>query len=152
MLALRTFSKAYGLAALRIGYALGPAELIAEVRRTLTVLPFSVNRAAQAAAVAALADQEFLGRVRQESEERRRWFCAELDRRGYRYLPSVTNFVAVAVAASGKAQDILARDHGVLVRDTGMFGFPGHLRVSLGTEEELRTFLDALDQITAGAR
>ncbi|ARP72879.1 histidinol-phosphate aminotransferase [Streptomyces pluripotens] len=152
VLALRTFSKAYGLAALRIGYALGPAELIAEVRRTLAVLPFSVNRAAQAAAAAALADQEFLGRVRQESGERRRWFRAELDRRGYRCLPSVTNFVAVAVDASDEAQDILAREHGVLVRDTGVFGFPGHLRVSLGTEEELRTFLYALDQITAGVR
>ncbi|MEV7770864.1 histidinol-phosphate transaminase [Kitasatospora sp. NPDC086791] len=152
VLALRTFSKAYGLAALRIGYALGPAELIAEVRRTLAVLPFSVNRAAQAAAVAALADQDFLDGVRRETGERRRWFCAELDRRGYRRLPSVTNFVAVAVPDSGKAQSVLARDHGILVRDTGMFGFPGHLRVSLGTEAELLTFLDALDQITAGAR
>ncbi|MEU7041436.1 histidinol-phosphate transaminase [Streptomyces varsoviensis] len=152
VLVLRTFSKAYGLAALRIGYALGPAELIAEVRRTLAVLPFSVNRAAQAAAVAALADQAFLDRVRRESAARRRWFCAELDRRGYRRLPSVTNFVTIAVAASGAAQTVLARDHGILVRDTGVFGFPGHLRVSLGSEEELRTFLDALDQITAGAR
>ncbi|MGW1173638.1 pyridoxal phosphate-dependent aminotransferase [Kitasatospora sp. NPDC002543] len=152
VLALRTFSKAYGLAALRIGYALGPAELIAEVRRTLTVLPFSVNRAAQAAAVAALADREFLDRVRRETARRRGWFCAELDRRGYRWLPSVTNFVAVAVADSGKAQDALARDHGILVRDTGVFGFPGHLRVSLGTEEELLAFLDALDHITAGTR
>ena len=152
VLALRTFSKAYGLAALRIGYALGPAELIAEVRRTLTVLPFSVNRAAQAAALAALDDQEFLGRVRRDGEERRRWFCEELERRGHRYLPSVTNFVAVQVAASREAQDTLARDHGILVRDTGMFGFPGHLRVSLGTVDELRTFLDALDQITAGSR
>ncbi|MFI8993289.1 pyridoxal phosphate-dependent aminotransferase [Streptomyces sp. NPDC053542] len=152
VLALRTFSKAYGLAALRIGYALGPAELIAEVRRTLAVLPFSVNRAAQAAAVAALGDQEFLGRVRQDSEERRRWFCAELDRRGYRYLPSVTNFVTVAVPDSGTAQSVLAKEHGILVRDTGLFGFPAHLRVSLGTQEELLTFLDALDRITAGAR
>nr|WP_240969016.1 histidinol-phosphate transaminase [Streptomyces sp. HNM0575] len=150
VLALRTFSKAYGLAALRIGYALGPAELIAEVRRTLSVLPFSVNRAAQAAALAALADQEFLGRVRQDCEQRRRWFCAELARRGHRYLPSVTNFVAVEVAASGEAQDLLAREHGILVRDTGMFGFPGHLRVSLGSVDELREFLGALDKITAG--
>ncbi|CAM2826301.1 pyridoxal phosphate-dependent aminotransferase [Streptomyces albus] len=152
VLALRTFSKAYGLAALRIGYALGPADLIAEVRRTLTVLPFSVNRAAQAAALAALDDQEFLGSVRRDSAARRQWFCAELERRGYRYLPSVTNFVAVEVAASAEAQDVLARDHGILVRDTGMFGFPGHLRVSLGSVEELRGFLDALDRVTAGSR
>ncbi|MEO6082278.1 MAG: histidinol-phosphate transaminase [Umezawaea sp.] len=150
VLALRTFSKAYGLAALRIGYALGPADLIAEVRRTLTVLPFSVNRVAQAAALAALADQAFLDDVRRAGEERRRWFCAELDRRGYRYLRSVTNFVAVRVPDSGAAQDVLAREHGILVRDTGMFGFPGHLRVSLGTVAELRQFLDALDRIIGG--
>jgi histidinol-phosphate aminotransferase len=152
VLALRTFSKAYGLAALRIGYALGPADLIAEVRRTLTVLPFSVNRVAQAAARAALADQAFLGEVRRVGAERRRWFCAELERRGHRYLPSVTNFVTVRVPGSGAAQEILARDHGILVRDTAVFGFPGHLRVSLGTVDELRRFLDALDRITAEVR
>ncbi|MFD7624874.1 pyridoxal phosphate-dependent aminotransferase [Streptomyces sp. NPDC059851] len=149
VLALRTFSKAYGLAALRIGYAVGRADLIAEVRRTLTVLPFSVNRVAQAAALAALADQPFLDGIRTGAAERREWFYAELERRGYRYVPSETNFVAVRVEASGEAQDALAKEHGILVRDTGMFGYPGHLRVSLGTEDELRTFLDALDRFTA---
>ncbi|MFD0265297.1 pyridoxal phosphate-dependent aminotransferase [Streptomyces sp. NPDC127106] len=149
VLALRTFSKAYGLAALRIGYAVGPADLIAEVRRTLTVLPFSVNRVAQAAALAALADQPFLDGIRKGAAERREWFYAELERRGYRYVPSETNFVAVRVEASGEAQDTLAKEHGILVRDTGMFGYPGHLRVSLGTEDELRTFLGALDRISA---
>ncbi|MFJ9645714.1 pyridoxal phosphate-dependent aminotransferase [Streptomyces sp. NPDC101206] len=149
VLALRTFSKAYGLAALRIGYAVGPADLIAEVRRTLTVLPFSVNRVAQAAALAALADQPFLDGIRQGAARRREWFYAELERRGYQYVPSETNFVAVRVDASREAQDALAKDHGILVRDTGMFGYPGHLRVSLGTEDELRTFLTALDRITA---
>ncbi|WP_229859831.1 pyridoxal phosphate-dependent aminotransferase [Streptomyces poonensis] len=149
VLALRTFSKAYGLAALRIGYAIGRADLIAEVRRTLNVLPFSVNRVAQAAALAALADQRFLSEIRDGTAERRKWFCAELERRGYRYLSSVTNFVAVQVVASAEAQNALAKDYGILVRDTGIFGFPGHLRVSLGTENELRTFLDALDQLTA---
>ncbi|WP_037677753.1 histidinol-phosphate transaminase [Streptomyces griseus] len=150
VLALRTFSKAYGLAALRIGYAIGRADLIAEVRRTLNVLPFSVNRVAQAAASAALADQGFLNEIREGTAERRQWFTAELERRGYRYLSSVTNFVAVQVDASAEAQDVLAKDYGILVRDTSMFGFPGHLRVSLGTEDELRKFLDALDQLTAG--
>ncbi|MET9886688.1 histidinol-phosphate transaminase [Streptomyces sp. NPDC006430] len=150
VLALRTFSKAYGLAALRIGYAVGRADLIAEVRRTLNVLPFSVNRVAQAAALAALADQPFLSEIRNGTARRRQWFTAELERRGYRYLPSVTNFVAVQVDASGEAQNLLAKEHGILVRDTGMFGFPGHLRVSLGTEDELRRFLDALDRLTAG--
>ncbi|MEU6863880.1 histidinol-phosphate transaminase [Streptomyces sp. NPDC046876] len=149
VLALRTFSKAYGLAALRIGYAVGRADLIAEVRRTLNVLPFSVNRVAQAGALAALADQGFLRRIRESTAQRRHWFHAELERRGYRYVPSETNFVAVRVEDSATAQDVLAKEHGILVRDTGMFGFPGHLRVSLGTERELKRFLDALDRLTA---
>lgn len=148
VVALRTFSKAYGLAALRIGYAVGRTDLIADLRRTLTVLPFSVNRVGQAAALAALADQEFLGTVRRHTARRRDWFRAELDRRGHQHLPSVTNFVAVRVDDPAAAQDALVRDHGILVRDTGMFGFPGHLRVSLGTEDELRRFLDALDRLT----
>ncbi|WP_031469453.1 pyridoxal phosphate-dependent aminotransferase [Sciscionella sediminilitoris] len=145
VLALRTFSKAYGLAALRIGYAIGRADLIGEVRRTLRVLPFSVNRVGQAAALAALADQEFLGTVRKANERRRAWFGAELDRRGYPYLGSVTNFLAIRVPDSALLQRVLAREHGILVRDTGIFGFPGHLRVSLGAEHELDAFFEALE-------
>jgi histidinol-phosphate aminotransferase len=151
VVALRTFSKAYGLAALRIGYAIGPVDLIAEIRRTLGLLPFSVNRVGQAAALAALDDQEFLGTVRAATTDRRQWFCGELARRGHPYLPSVTNFVAIQVGAAAEIQDALMRDHGILVRNTGMFGFQDHLRVSLGTEDELRRFLDALDHLTAGS-
>ncbi|MCP3803135.1 histidinol-phosphate aminotransferase family protein [Allokutzneria sp. A3M-2-11 16] len=147
VLALRTFSKAYGLAALRIGYALGPAELMAELRETLRALPFSVNRLAQAAAVAALDDQEFLRQTEQANAETRTWFCDALDRRGRAHLPSVTNFVAVRVADPAVAQDRLAAEHGVLVRNAGLFGFPGYLRVSLGTREALTRFLDALDEV-----
>lgn len=149
VIALRTFSKAYGLAALRIGYAIGRADLIAEIRATLGVLPFSVNRLAQAAASAALTDQPFLNVVQLDTAHRRHWFCTELDRRGYQYLPSETNFVSVRVNDSAQLQDTLAKNHGILVRDTGMFGLPSYLRVSLGTEAELLKFLDGLAYITS---
>ncbi|MFF8729553.1 pyridoxal phosphate-dependent aminotransferase [Streptomyces sp. NPDC015171] len=147
VVALRTFSKAYGLAALRIGYAVGRPALIAALRQTLRSLPFSVNRLAQAAALSALGDRDFLDGVRRTTAERRGWFTAELDRRGRAHLPSVTNFVAVAARDAGLAQDRLAADFGILVRNAGLFGFPGYLRTSLGTQEELVRFLDALDEI-----
>ncbi|MFJ7152990.1 pyridoxal phosphate-dependent aminotransferase [Streptomyces sp. NPDC100445] len=147
LLALRTFSKAYGLAALRVGYAVGRPELVAVLRQTLRALPFSVNRLAQAAALGALGERDFLDGVRRSTAERRRWFTAELDRRGRGHLPSVTNFVAVAARDCALAQDRLAADHGILVRNAGLFGFPGYLRTSLGTQEDLVRFLDALDEI-----
>ncbi|MER5580588.1 histidinol-phosphate transaminase [Streptomyces asoensis] len=147
VVALRTFSKAYGLAALRVGYAVGRPDLIAGLRGTLRALPFSVNRLAQAAAIAALGDPDFVDGVRRSTAERRRWFVGELDRRGRAHLPSVTNFVAVAARDCARAQDRLAADFGILVRNAGLFGFPGYLRTSLGEKEDLERFLDALDEI-----
>ncbi|MFF1444533.1 pyridoxal phosphate-dependent aminotransferase [Streptomyces sp. NPDC058295] len=147
VVALRTFSKAYGLAALRVGYAVGRPELIAGLRGALRALPFSVNRLAQAAATAALGDRDFVDGVRRSNAERRRWFVGELDRRGRAHLPSVTNFVAVAARDCARAQDRLAADFGILVRNAGLFGFPGYLRTSLGEQKHLVRFLDALDEI-----
>ncbi|MBL1086710.1 histidinol-phosphate aminotransferase family protein [Streptomyces actinomycinicus] len=147
VVALRTFSKAYGLAALRIGYAVGQPALITALRQTLRSLPFSVNRLGQAAAVSALGDRDFLDGVRRSNAERRSWFTAELDRRGRGHLPSMTNFVAVAARDCALAQDRLAADFGILVRNAGLFGFPGYIRTSLGTQEDLVRFLDALDEI-----
>ncbi|MCK2244145.1 MULTISPECIES: histidinol-phosphate transaminase [unclassified Crossiella] len=147
IVALRTLSKAYGLAALRIGYAIGAAEQLSALRAAQGTMPFSANTIAQAAAIAALADQDHLAGVRASNVERRSWFCEQLDARGRGWLPSVTNFVAVAVADSRTAQDRLAAEHRILVRDAGLFGFPGHLRVSMGTPAELLRLLDALDAI-----
>ncbi|MFJ9693785.1 pyridoxal phosphate-dependent aminotransferase [Kitasatospora sp. NPDC101183] len=147
LLSLRTFSKAYGLAALRIGYAVGRADLIAGLREAQGTMPFSVNRAAQAGAVAALADQGTLARTVALTAERRAWFRAELAARGRRSLPSATNFVAVAVPDSAAAERLLAERHDILVRDAGRFGLPGFLRVSLGPTEQLERFLDALDAL-----
>ncbi|HXL91011.1 MAG TPA: aminotransferase class I/II-fold pyridoxal phosphate-dependent enzyme [Streptosporangiaceae bacterium] len=146
LLCLRTFSKAYGLAALRIGYAVGSAKLVSALRSAQECVPFSANRVALAAAAAALGDGDTIANVRTAGARRRDWFTAELTRRGLRYLPSVTNFVAVAVADSAIAERRLAQEHGILVRDAGRFGFPGFLRISLGEREELLRCLDALQE------
>ncbi len=152
LLALRTFSKAYGLASLRIGYAIGSAELVTQLRSAQETMPFSANRIAQAAAAAALADGDFIADVRAANAERRAWFTAELARRSRRHLPSVTNFVAVAVDDSASAERLLAREHGILVRDARRFCFPGFLRISLGEREHLRCCLDALQEIDDQSR
>lgn len=142
---LRTFSKAYGLAGLRAGYAIGDPDSITRMRTVQASLPFCVNRIAQAAAIAALADQDFLTEVRRENAEQRAWFTTELNRRGRGYLPSVTNFVTVEVGDSAAAADVLRRRHAILTKDAGAFGLPGYLRVGLGTRTELCALLDALD-------
>ncbi|MFJ3306323.1 pyridoxal phosphate-dependent aminotransferase [Streptomyces sp. NPDC086549] len=147
VLALRTFSKAHGLAGLRIGYAVGSAGLVGRLREVQGSMPFSVNRAAQAAAVAALADRDHLERVRQGNAVARERFRADLAARGRRALPSVTNFLAVPVPYSARAERLLERDHGILVRDAGRFGLDGHLRISVGEAAHLDRLLDALDTV-----
>jgi histidinol-phosphate aminotransferase len=151
LLSLRTFSKAYGLAGLRVGYAIGAASVIERLRRVQQTIPFSVNRVAQEAAIAALADGAFLEEVRRRTAAQRAWFCAELDRGGHRYLPSVTNFVTVAVPGSAAAERALETEHGILARDTGRFGLPDHLRVSLGATDDLRALLEVLEGLAPGA-
>ncbi|MCX4918656.1 histidinol-phosphate transaminase [Streptomyces sp. NBC_00687] len=147
VLALRTFSKAHGLAGLRIGYAVGDADLVARLREVQGTMPFSVNRAAQAAAVAALADREHLEQVRSGNTAARERFRAALAARGRHALPSVTNFLAVPVGDSARAERLLEDDHGILVRDAGRFGLAGHLRISVGPAGHLDRLLDALDAV-----
>ncbi|MFJ8547048.1 pyridoxal phosphate-dependent aminotransferase [Streptomyces sp. NPDC093586] len=147
LLSLRTFSKAHGLAALRIGYALGSRDLVAALHAVQGTMPFSVNAVAQAAAVASLADEAHLAHVTGENARRRTWLRGELQRRGRRSLPSATNFLAVAVSDSAAAERRLAEEHGVLVRDAGRFGLAGYLRVSLGPVPDLARFLGAVDAI-----
>ncbi|OIJ62743.1 pyridoxal phosphate-dependent aminotransferase [Streptomyces mangrovisoli] len=147
VVALRTFSKAHGLAGLRIGYAVGDAGLLARLRDAQGTMPFSVNRAAQAAAVAALADRAHLERVREGNAAARERFRAELAARGRLALPSVTNFLAVPVPDSAEAERLLERDHGILVRDAGRFGLAGHLRISVGEASARSRLLDALDAV-----
>ena len=145
LITLRTFSKAHGLAALRIGYALGSAELLRRIRVAQGAMPFSANRIAQETAITALDDTGHIRQVRERNAARRDWFCAQLAARGRSFLPSAANFVAVSVSDGKVAQDTLERDHRILVRDAGLFGFPGYLRVSLGAPEHLTRLLDVLD-------
>jgi histidinol-phosphate aminotransferase len=152
MVALRTFSKAYGLAGLRIGCAIGRPDLIARVITVQETMPFSANRVAQAAALAALDDPGHVDSVRERNAARRDWFTARSRERGYQPLPSVTNFVTLPVPDSAAVEARLAAEYGILTRDTGRFGLVGHLRVSLGERDDLIRLLDALDALEAQTR
>jgi histidinol-phosphate aminotransferase len=141
VVALRTFSKAYGLAGLRVGYAVGSRLEIAAVRTAQRVLPFRVNRLGQVAALAALEDTGCIERVRAETAQRRRWFTEILRAKGFWVHESETNFVTVAVEDPTGLASTLRDAHGIAVRDTSDMGYPGHVRISLGEKAELERVL-----------
>lgn len=146
---LRTFSKIYGLAGLRIGYALGPAEVLAQMEAVRP--PFNANAVAQAAALAALEDPDHVASDITRNRSERSFLTSELKRRGYAVTPSMANFVLfdVPIAARDVAS-ALARQ-GVLVLPATGYGLPNSLRVTVGTHEEMELFLAALDA-TLGSR
>ncbi len=143
----RSFSKAYGLAGLRIGYGAAQPSLIAAMDAVRE--PFNVNSLAQAAAAAALDDAAFLARTRQLVRDGRRYLAKELDRLKLRYVPSVTNFLLIELGpgAPDVARRLLSR--GVIVRDLSAWQLPECLRVTIGTMAENRRFITTLTQCLA---
>ena len=138
----RTFSKAYGLAGLRVGYALAHASVADVMNRVRQ--PFNVNSIALAAAAAALGDMEFVARSYAENLQGLQQLRGGAERLGLDYIPSFGNFLTIRV---GKAQDIFKRllRRGVIVRPVGgPYELPEHLRVTVGTEAENERFLAAL--------
>ncbi len=145
----RTFSKAYGLAGLRVGYAFAHPQVADMMNRVRE--PFNVNSVAQAAAVAALADGAF---VRQTYEMNRRGMAqitAGLDRMGLEYIPSCGNFISFKVGDGMKFYRRLL-ELAVIVRPVANYGMAEYLRVSIGTEAENEKFLAALQQAIGEAK
>jgi len=142
LLVLRTFSKIAGLAGLRVGYAIGAPETIDRLNRVRA--PYNVNRLGQVAAVAALEDEEHLARTRRLVIEERAFLSEELARRGYRFPPSQANFLLVRLGDADAVRSRLLRA-GLIVRDGAGIGFPGHLRIAIGTHEVNLRLLAALE-------
>ena len=142
---LRTFSKAYGLAGIRIGFALANAELIDCMNRVRQ--PFNVNSLAQVAAMAAIGDTAHLKKTRQTILKGKKYLYSALDRMGVAYLPSQTNFVLVDVKRDGwdVFQKMLKR--GVIVRDMKPYKLESYIRVTVGTDKENRKFIEALKKV-----
>jgi len=142
---LRTFSKAHGLAGLRVGYGLGPAELLAYCSRMRDT--FSVSSVAQAAALAALDDQNHVGRVVSNNAAQAQILGVGLSELGYRVVPTSANFLYCDVGedASGFAERL--RGAGVSVRPLGMWGASNCVRVSIGTPEQNQFLLSAVRKV-----
>jgi histidinol-phosphate aminotransferase len=144
---LRTFSKAYGLAGLRIGYGLMPAEIAAVLNRVRP--PFNVNLPAQAAAAAALDDDDFLAETLRVVHAGLDDLQAALTGLGLACLPTQANFIMIRLPREGRQvfEDLL--DRGVIVRPLASYGFPDCIRVSVGRPPENQRFIDALRQVLA---
>jgi len=145
LVGLRTFSKAYGLAGLRIGYGFGPSKLMDYLNRLR--LPFNVNRLAQVAARAALKDSLFLERTLKVVLTGRAWICRELERLGLSYLPSQANFILIRVDRPAREVYTAMLREGVIIRAMEEYGFPEHIRVNVGLPEENQRFLRALTKV-----
>lgn len=139
---LRTFSKIYGLAGLRVGYGVGPPELVGLLDRLRA--PFNVNALAQVAAAAALEDRAHVTRTIAGTAEGRAALAAGLTALGFRPVPSVTNFLLVDVLRDGAAVAEALLRRGVIVRPMGAYGLPTHLRITVGTAAENARALEAL--------
>ncbi|MFA7666138.1 MAG: histidinol-phosphate transaminase [Burkholderiaceae bacterium] len=137
----RTLSKVYGLAGLRIGFALAQPELTDLMNRVRQ--PFNVNSLAQAAAVAALGDSDFLERSYQLNRAGKQRLEQAFTELGLEYVPSFGNFVLVRVGDAAAVYEQLLRA-GVIVRPVAGYGLPEWLRVSIGLPEENEKFLTAL--------
>ncbi|MEM7391090.1 MAG: histidinol-phosphate transaminase [Verrucomicrobiota bacterium] len=139
---LRTFSKAYGLAGLRIGYAMAPGPIIDLLGRTRQ--PFNANAMAQAAAIAALDDIEHLDRTRKMVRDGLHYLTGEFERLGFGVVPSEVNFMLVKVG-EGRACFEALQKKGVVVRPMDGYGLPDHVRVTVGTREENEKLIKALE-------
>jgi histidinol-phosphate aminotransferase len=146
LLTLRTFSKLYGLAGLRIGYGIGSSrEMIGLMHRVRQ--PFNVNAAAQWGALAALEDSDHVRRSLEVNREGMEFLTKEIARLGLAQVPSYANFVLLRVGQGHEVFEQLLRQ-GVIVRPMGIYQLPEYIRVTVGTMEENRQFIDALRKIT----
>ncbi len=144
VVSLRTFSKVAGLAGLRVGFLVGQPEAIGWLNRVRA--PFNVNRFAQVAAVTALEDTEHLERTRALVLAERPRLLAELAKRGAPAPASQANFVLPRVGEHVDQIRIALLKAGMLVRDGAAVGFPGHLRITIGTREDNNRLLEAWDR------
>jgi histidinol-phosphate aminotransferase len=145
LLILRTFSKVYGLAGMRIGFAIGRPELLAAMNKLRT--PFNTSGVAQAGALAALDDREHVERCIATNAIERKRLTDGLTKLGLRPVRSETNFIFMEVGPESKEICDELLHLGVIVRPLGWMGFPEAIRVSVGTTEENEKCLAAMGQV-----
>jgi histidinol-phosphate aminotransferase len=141
---LRTFSKIYGLASLRIGYGIGRADIIRSINQVRE--PFNTSRFAQAAATAALADQEFVSECRRVNSEGQRTLRAAFERLGLHAFPAHGNFIMVDVRRPAQEVFQALLRKGIIIR-AGQRGYPNHIRITIGSKEQNEKVIAALEAV-----
>ena len=147
LVVIRTFSKAYGLASLRVGYALSHpdiADLLNRVRQ-----PFNVNSLAQVAALAALQDQSFIKRAVELNRQGMRQLIQGVEALGLSYIPSAGNFITVDMGRDASPLDQALLKSGCITRPLANYGMPNHLRFTIGHEAENARLLESLKMVLA---
>jgi len=145
VMVMRTFSKVYGIAGVRLGYAVAASELLAPLNQVKE--PFAVNLLAQAAGIAALEDDEFLERSVAFNRAGRQFLYREFDRLGLRYVESHTNFILVEIGprATGVHQQLLKR--GIIVRPGQGYDLADFLRITIGSRDQNIRLIEALEAV-----
>jgi len=144
VIVLRTFSKTYGLAGLRLGYGVAPEECIALLQRVRQ--PFNTSAMAQAAALAALEDDEYVARTRLMMREGLDYFETSFRKMRLDYVPSSANFILVRVGGGRHVFDAMQRA-GIIVRSMDPYGLADHIRITVGTPRQNRKCLSALKTV-----
>lgn len=150
IIVLKTFSKAYGLAGLRVGYAVSSPELASYMERVRQ--PFNVNSLAQAAAFSALDDKAFLERTRKLIWKEKQYLYGQFKKIGLAYVPSVANFILCDVKRDGAEVFKEMLKYGVIVRDMVQYGLKNFIRVTIGLHKENVRFVSVLKNVLRGKR
>lgn len=145
VIVLRTFSKIYGLAALRVGYGITHPAIAAAIERVTE--PFNVNMLAQIAAAAALDDQAHLEKSKQVNAEGKAYLYREFAAMGLHYIPTESNFIFVDVQKDCQQVFKALLQKGVIIRSGDIFGYPAYIRVTIGTASDNERFIAALKQV-----
>ena len=145
VLVFRTFSKIYGLAALRVGYTLTSTAIAQAVERVME--PFNVNSPAQVGALAALDDQEHVQRSQALNSRGKQYLYNEFERMGLSYVPTEANFIFLDTGKNCQEVFKGLLQLGVIVRTGDIFGFPTFIRVTVGTAEENQRFINSLQKV-----
>jgi histidinol-phosphate aminotransferase len=142
---MRTLSKIYGLAGMRLGYAIAMPEVLAPMYQVKEV--FAVNLLAQAAGIAALEDEAFLQKSVEANRAGLRFLCGEFDRLGLRPVESHTNFILVEIGPQAVAVQQRLLERGVIVRPCTNYDLPNFLRITVGDQAQNARLIEALEEV-----
>jgi histidinol-phosphate aminotransferase len=149
LLLMRTFSKIFGLAGLRLGYGIGAPELIAALEKVRQ--PFNINSIAQAGALAALDDVEHMRRTRENNAQGLKTYAEAFQKLGLEFIPSAGNFILVHVGEGQRVFEAMQR-LGVIVRPMGGYQLPEWIRISMGTPEENARCIRSLKEVLTSCK